>query len=106
MPRRQLMLGEMIHTWNASATADGGYSLDVTVNAGDPQRYEAGLTQGDTTFDPDYCDFDPDTDAVVPVHIRVTNTSGGGFTAATPGIHCPCLETRRSGRRRTTPMEA
>jgi hypothetical protein len=61
-------------TWTFILYGAGGYSEKASIEAGAVERYHAGLTNGDAVAGSS-CTLDPQTDAVVPVMISVTNTT-------------------------------
>jgi hypothetical protein len=79
--------GAITHEWNFTMTRAGGYVVNGVVGLGDPEHYQAGLTNGDDTAG-SACTVDPQADAVIPMTIRLTNATTGFSTdvAVTVGL--------------------
>jgi hypothetical protein len=68
------------NTWNFTATTDvGGYSESGTISVGQVQKFEDGLVNDGVTAGAT-CTVDPQTDAVAPFKVTLTNTSNGFTT--------------------------
>lgn len=65
-------------TWTAAYSQTGGYTFRAELSIGSVRHAETGLVLGDATSGA--CDFDSQTDALVPYQVRVTNTTSN-FTA-------------------------
>jgi hypothetical protein len=71
---RSTVANGLVNSYTFSETEDGGYTFAGTIELGKPQPFETGITEGDLTAG-SACTVTPQTDAVIPGTISLTNTS-------------------------------